>query len=132
VLKEFRSFVLRGNVVDLAVAVVLGAAFGAVVASLVANVITPIIAIPGTADFSQRKVTISGSDILYGQFINDVLAFLLIALAVFLFVVKPVNRLMALRKTEPEVDTTTKACPECLSKIPINARKCAFCASSQG
>lgn len=130
-LKEFRAFILRGNVVDLAVAVVIGAAFGAVVTSLVANILTPIIAIPGTADFGSLSWTISGSEILYGAFLNSLIAFLMIAAAVFFFVIKPLNTLMARRKTQPDVESTTKTCTECLSDIPRDAKRCAFCTSPQ-
>ena len=127
-LKEFKTFVLRGNVVDLAVAVVIGAAFGAVVTSLVANVLTPIIAIPGKADFSNLAIDLPGENaILYGAFLNSVISFLLIAIAVFLFVVKPMNILAGRRKTEPDVESETRQCPECLSSIPAAARRCAFC-----
>lgn len=128
--KEFRAFLLRGNVVDLAVAVVIGAAFGAVVTSFVANILTPLIAVPGTTDFSDLKTSIGGGTFLYGQFLNDLLAFILIAAAVFFFVVKPVNVLMARRKTQPDVESDTKQCPECLSNIPTAARRCAFCTSN--
>lgn len=130
-LKEFRAFILRGNVVDLAVAVVIGAAFGAVVTSLVANILTPIIAIPGTADFNSLSWTIGGSEILYGAFLNSLIAFLMIAAAVFFFVIRPLNTLMARRKTQPDVESTTKTCSECLSDIPKDAKRCAFCTSPQ-
>jgi large conductance mechanosensitive channel len=130
-LKEFKTFILRGNVVDLAVAVVIGAAFGVVIASLVENVITPIIAIPGSTDFSSLNFVVSGSTIRYGLFLNSLITFVLVALAVFLFVVKPMNMLAARRKTEPDVESTTKECPECLSSIPTGARRCAFCTASQ-
>src|SRR5688500_17613388 len=130
-LKGFKEFILRGNVVDLAVAVVIGAAFGAVVASFVTNILTPIIAIPGSADFSSLDLVVSDSRITYGAFLNDLISFVLVALAVYFFVVKPVAKLMALRKTEPDVASTTKECVECLSKIPMNARRCAFCTSQQ-
>jgi large conductance mechanosensitive channel len=127
-LKEFKTFVLRGNVVDLAVAVVIGAAFGAVVTSLVTNILTPIIAIPGEVDFSKLQIALSGKNaILYGAFLNSVIAFLLIAIGVFLFVVKPMNMLAGRQKTEPDVESPTKQCPECLSSIPAPARRCAFC-----
>jgi len=125
--KEFKTFVLRGNVVDLAIAVVIGAAFGAVVTALVKDLITPILAIPGKTDFSALKFTIRKSDFLYGDFINTVIAFLSIAAAVFFLVVRPVNALLARRKTEPEVLSTTRDCPYCLSSIPIAASRCAFC-----
>lgn len=126
-LKDFKTFILRGNVLDLAIAVVIGAAFGAVVTALVKDLITPIIAIPGRHDFSTLKFTIRKSNFLYGDFINAVIAFLSIAAAVFFFVVRPVNALMARRKTEPDVLSTTRDCPYCLSSIPIAASRCAFC-----
>ena len=126
-LKDFKAFVLRGNVVDLAIAVVIGAAFGSVVTALVKDLITPILAIPGKTDFSALKFTIRKSDFLYGDFLNAVISFLSIAAAVFFFVVRPVNRMMARRKTEPEVLSTTRDCPYCLSSIPIAASRCAFC-----
>jgi large conductance mechanosensitive channel len=126
-LKDFKAFILRGNVVDLAIAVVIGAAFGDVVKSFVDNLLTPLIAIPGTKDFSDLNFKISGSTFGYGLFINALIAFLLIAGAVFFFVVKPVNALMARRKTEPDVESTTKECDWCLSKVPVGAIVCAFC-----
>lgn len=131
-MKGFKDFILRGNVVELAVAVVIGAAFGAVVTSFVTNVLTPIIAIPGQADFEDLTATVSGSTIRYGQFLNDILAFVLIAAAVYFLVVKPVGKLMERKKTEPEVGSTTKQCTECLSNIPSEAGRCAFCTSEQG
>lgn len=126
-LKEFKAFLLRGNVVDLAVAVVIGAAFGAVVTSLVTDLLTPILGIPGKADFSNLTFTVNESVFRYGRFLNAVISFVTIAAAVFLFVVRPVNALMARRKTEPDVESTTHDCPECLSSIPVGARRCAFC-----
>ena len=126
-LKDFKAFILRGNVVDLAIAVVLGTAFGALVSSFVDNLLTPLLAIPGEADFSDLKFTIGGADFLYGRVINALISFLLIAGAVFLFVVKPVNTLMALRKTEPDVESVTKECDFCLSSVPARAIVCAFC-----
>jgi large conductance mechanosensitive channel len=126
-LKDFKAFILRGNVVDLAIAVVIGSAFGALVTSFVDNLLTPLIAIPGTRDFSALSFTISDSEFFYGRFINALIAFLLIAGAVFFFVVKPVNALMARRKTEPEVESTTKECDFCLSSVPVAAIVCAFC-----
>jgi len=132
-LKGFREFIMRGNVVDLAVAVVIGAAFGAVVKAFVDNIITPIIAaIFGQPDFAGLKFTVNGSVFQYGLFINALVSFLLIALAVYYIVVVPLNKMNALkaRGKAPE-DPTTKQCPECLSEIPIAARKCAFCASPQ-
>ena len=126
-LKDFKAFILRGNVVDLAVGVVIGAAFAEVVSSFVDNLLTPLIGIPGTADFSERKFTISDSDFFYGRFLNALIAFLLFAAAVYFFVVKPVNALMARRKTEPDVESTTKECDFCLSNVPVGAIVCAFC-----
>ena len=125
--KDFKQFLLRGNVVDLAVAVVIGAAFGAVVTALVADLLTPVIAaIFGKHDFSALTFTINGSTFRYGAFLNAVIAFVSIAAAVFFFVVRPINALMRRRRTEP-VDPTTKTCPECLSEIPLEARRCAYC-----
>jgi large conductance mechanosensitive channel len=129
-LKDFKAFLLRGNVVDLAVAVVIGGAFGAVVTSLVENILTPVIAIPGSADFSDLEFTVSGSTFGYGLFLNALIAFISVAAAVFFFVVKPVNALMARRKTEPDVESTTRDCPECLSSIPRAATRCAFCTAA--
>src|SRR5437763_1204172 len=132
-LKDFKAFLLRGNVVDLAVAVVIGAAFGAVVTGLVADLITPIIAaIIGKPDFSNLTFTIHHSTFRYGHFINVLIAFVSIAAAVFFFVVVPVNALMARRKTEPPVDEAVRQCPECLSEIPVAARRCAFCTTQVG
>jgi len=127
---DFKAFLLRGNVVDLAVGVVIGLAFGAVIAAFVADLLTPLIAaIFGSHDFSALTFTINGSVFRYGDFFNAVIAFLTVAAAVFFFVVRPVNALMARRKTEPPVDETTRSCPECLSDVPVDARRCAFCTS---
>ena len=126
-LKEFKAFVLRGNVVDLAIAVVIGAAFGAVVQALVKDLITPLIAIPGKANFQDLKFTIRDSVFAYGDFLNVLIAFATIAAAVFFLVVRPLNALMARRKTEPDVESETRDCPECLSSIPAAATRCAFC-----
>ena len=127
----FKQFVLRGNVLDLAVAVVIGGAFGAVVTALVKDIITPIIAaIFGKPDFSAIVFTVNESKFLIGDFINAVVSFLLITIAVYFFIVMPVNTVMArLRRGEPPPDPTVKKCPECLSDIPIAARRCAFCTS---
>jgi len=126
-LKDFKAFVLRGNVVDLAVAVVLGAAFGVVITALVKDLITPLLAIPGKTDFSSLNFKIRNSTFAYGDFLNALISFVSIAAAIFLFVVRPVNALMARRKTEPDVDTLTKDCEHCLSSIPTAASVCAFC-----
>ncbi len=129
-IKGFRDFILRGNVVDLAVAVVIGAAFGAVITSFVGNILTPLIAaIFGQPDFSGLTFTINGSRFLYGSFFNAVISFLFIALAIYFIVVMPLNKL-AERRAKGD-DPTVKECPECLSEIPHKARKCAFCGSDQ-
>jgi large conductance mechanosensitive channel len=128
IVKEFRQFILRGNLVDLAVAVVIGTAFAAVVAALVADIVTPLIAaIGGKPDFGGLSFTINKSHFLYGAFVNALLSFLIVAAVLFFLVIKPVNALMNRRRTEPEVEQTTRDCPECLSQIPIAARRCAFC-----
>ena len=128
-LKEFKSFLLRGNVVDLAVGVVVGAAFGTVVSALVKDILTPLIAaIAKVPDFSGLTFTINGSKFLYGDFINALISFLLVAAAVFFFVIKPMNILIAKTKKNPvPVDPTTKKCSECLSEIPLSAKRCAHC-----
>jgi large conductance mechanosensitive channel len=131
-LKDFKAFLLRGSVVDLAVAVVVGAAFGAVVTALVKDIITPIISIPGKSNFSELDFHIRSSRFAYGDFLNSVVAFVLISAAVFFFVVVPVNALMARRKTEADVESITRECPECLSSIPVGARRCAFCTAEVG
>jgi large conductance mechanosensitive channel len=128
--KEFKAFLLRGNMLDLAVAVVLGAAFGAVITALVRDLITPLIAaFAGKPDFSNLTFTINGSVFRYGDFFNAVLAFVLVAIAVFFFVVLPLNRLIARLRQDPPGDPSTRKCPECLSVIPIAAHRCAFCTS---
>jgi large conductance mechanosensitive channel len=127
-LTEFREFILRGNLVDLAVAVVVGTAFTAVVTSLVEDLITPLIAAAGgEPDFSALTFTINGSEFRYGDFVNALLTFLLVAAVLFFLVIKPVNALLARVRTEPPVDEQTRKCPECLSEIPERARRCAFC-----
>ena len=129
-----KEFLLRGNVVDLAVGVVVGAAFGAIVTELTKDLLTPLIAaIVGKPDFSAIHYEINGSKLLVGNFLNAVISFLLIAISVYYFVVVPVNALIArTRKEPPPADPTTKKCPECLSDIPIPAKRCAFCTSQIG
>lgn len=127
---EFKQFLLRGNVVDLAIAVVIGAAFGAVVTALVQDLITPLIAaIGGQPDFSGLTFTINGSVFKYGHFVNAVIAFIVIALVVFFFIVRPLNALISRSRRQAPVDPTTRKCPECLSEIPVNARRCSHCTS---
>jgi large conductance mechanosensitive channel len=127
--KEFRAFIFKGNVVDLAVAVVIGAAFGAVVTSFTQNILTPFIAaIVGKPDFSGYKVSINGSMIQYGLFINAAISFILIAAAVYFFVVAPLNAMLRrLHGPEAIAPPTTRKCPQCLSDIPVEAKRCAHC-----
>ena len=132
-LKEFRDFIARGNLVDLAVAVVIGTAFGAVVTALVADFVTPLIAaIGGQPDFSGLSFAINESEFRYGHFLNALISFLIIAAVVFFFVIKPVNALLDRLKTEPAVAEETRPCPDCLSEIPKAARRCAFCTAQVG
>jgi large conductance mechanosensitive channel len=127
-MKDFREFILRGNLVELAVAFVIGVAFAAVVAALVGDLITPLIAaIGGNPNFGALHFTVNHSVFLYGAFLNALITFLFIALVVFYLVVKPTNALLARRKTEPPVDETVQQCPHCLSDIPAAATVCAFC-----
>lgn len=128
----FRQFILRGNVIDLAVAVVIGGAFGAVVAALVKDLLTPLIgAVFGAPDFSVLVITVNGSPLLIGDFVNAVVSFVLVAAAVYYVIVVPVNAIRARRnRGEAPPDPTTKKCPECLSEVPVAARRCAFCTSA--
>lgn len=131
-IQGFKQFLLRGNVIDLAVAVVIGGAFGAVVTALVKDLLTPLIAAAvGQPDFSAIKFTVNASEFLIGDFVNAIVSFLLISAAIYFFVVVPVNRLTArLRRGEAPPDPTTKKCPECLSEVPIAAHRCAFCTTA--
>ncbi len=129
-MKGLREFVLRGNVVDLAVAVVIGAAFGSLVTALVENLLTPLIAaIGGQPDFSRLAFTVNGSRFSYGEFLNALISFLIIAAAVYFLVVVPMNRVMARFGTEPQPVTAVRECPQCLSEVPQAARRCAYCTS---
>ena len=127
-MKGFKQFLLRGNVVDMAVGIVIGVAFAAVITALVGDLITPLIAaIGGKPDFANLSFTVNKSHFLYGAFINALLTFVVIAAVIFFLVVKPVNALMARRKADTPVDETVKECPQCLSQIPAAAHRCAFC-----
>ncbi len=128
-MKGFKQFLLRGNVVDLAVGVVIGAAFGSVVNSLVKGLLTPFIAaVVKQPDFSSISFTIHGSKFLFGDFVNSVVSFIIIASAVYFAVVLPMNALMArVQREDKPTQPSTKKCPECLSEIPIDARRCAHC-----
>ena len=127
-MKDFKDFILRGNLVSLAVAFVIGAAFAAVVTALVSDLVTPLIAaIGGNPDFSTLDFTVNHSVFLYGAFLNALIAFVVIAAVIFFLVVKPTNALMERYKTEPPVDETVKQCPHCLSQIPAEAAVCSFC-----
>jgi large conductance mechanosensitive channel len=131
-MKGFKQFILRGNVLDLAVAVVMGAAFTAVVTAMVKDLLTPLVgALVGQPDFSALTVDVNGSKLLIGDFMNAVIAFLMLAAAVYFFIVLPVNTLVArMRRGEAAPDPTTKKCPECMSEVAIAARRCAFCTSA--
>jgi large conductance mechanosensitive channel len=131
-LQELKTFLLRGNVIDLAIAVVIAGVFGAVITSFVNDVLMQFIAaIVGQPDFSGLSFTINGTPIYYGKFLNTVITFVIVGAAVFYFVVIPVSAMMARFRKDPPPDPSIKKCPECLSDIPAEARKCAFCASPQ-
>ncbi len=129
-MKDFKEFLVRGNLVDMAVGIVVGVAFAAVITAFVSDLITPLIAaIGGKHDFSSLTFTVHKSRFLYGSFINALVSFLLVAAVMFWLVIRPVNRLMSMRRTEEPVAETTRECPQCLSQIPIAAHRCAFCTS---
>lgn len=129
--RGFKAFLLRGNVVELATAVVIGVAFGVVITAFVKDLVTPLIAaIGGQPDFSSLSFTVNNSKFLYGDFLNGLLAFVLIAAVIYFLVIAPYTALLARSKKEHPEDPTTKKCPECLSEIPIDARRCAFCGQS--
>lgn len=128
----FKQFLLRGNVVDLAVGVVVGAAFGGVVTAFTKDLLTPLIAaVAGKPDFSAIQFEVNGSKFLVGDFVNALISFLIVSAAVYYFAVLPINALVSRARREPPADPTTKKCPECLSEIPIQAKRCAFCAVQQ-
>jgi large conductance mechanosensitive channel len=132
-LKDFKTFILRGNVIDLAVGVAIGAAFASVVTAFTKNLLTPILAIPGSKpSFAALDFSIRNAQFKYGAFLDELIAFVITAAALFFLVVRPINQLMARRKTEPEVMSTTRDCPYCLSSIPIAASRCAFCTADVG
>jgi len=131
-LKGFKAFLLRGNVVDLAIAVLIGVAFGAVITAFVKDLITPLIAaFGGKPNFSALSFTVNHSKFLYGDFFNALIAFVIIAAVIYFFVVVPYTALIERSRKEPPADPTTKRCTECLSEIPKDARRCAFCTSPQ-
>src|SRR5215471_2720774 len=131
-MRGFKAFLLRGNVVDLAIAVVIGAAFGAVITGFVKDLVTPLIAaIGGQPNFSALYFTINKSRFLYGDFFNVLIAFLIIAAVIYFLVVLPFTAMIERSRKEPPADPTTKKCTECLSEIPKDARRCAFCTSPQ-
>jgi large conductance mechanosensitive channel len=131
-MKGFKAFLLRGNVVELAVAVVIAVAFGLVITAFVKDLVTPLIAaLFGKPDFGALIFTINNSKFLYGDFINAVVSFLIVAAVIYFFVVVPYTAALARARKEPPADPTTKRCPECESEIPIGARRCAFCTSPQ-
>ena len=132
-LKEFKAFAMKGNVIDMAVGIIIGAAFVAIVNSMVADLLTPLIAaVFGKPDFSALTFSINKSTFSYGSFINALISFVIIAAVVFYFIVVPINALIARSRKEPPADPTKKKCPECLSEIPAEARRCAFCTSEVG
>jgi large conductance mechanosensitive channel len=132
VLKDFKNFVIRGNVVDLAVAFVIGSAFAVLVKALVTDMFTPLLSIPGHVSFENLKFTVNGSTFHYGDFLNDVVAFVVVASALFFFVVRPIQAVnVRLQKRRGEQPPETKSCPECLSTIPFLARRCAYCTAEQ-
>ncbi len=130
IVEDFKNFITKGNVIDLAVAVVIGVAFNAVVTAFVTDIITPLIGVAGHVDFSKITYTLNGSTFLIGTFLNAVISFVTIALVIFLLIVKPMAKMKEMSdKKKTAADPTTKQCPECLSTIPIKATRCAFCTS---
>ena len=131
-MKGFRTFLLRGNVVDLAVGVVIGVAFGTIVTAFVKDLVTPLIAaLGGKPDFASLYFTVNGSKFLYGDFVNAVVSFIIVAAVIYFFVVTPYTALVSRARKEPPADPTTKKCTECQSEIPIGAKRCAFCTQPQ-
>ena len=130
-LKDFKKFIMRGNVVDLAVAVVIGAAFGTVATSMVSDLLTPLIAaIAGNVDFSTLSWTVNGSQLMYGNFLNAIISFLVIAGVVFFFVIQPLNKLMSFANRNKTKESDSRECPECSSQIPKKAKRCMYCTAA--
>ena len=127
VVTEFKEFILRGNVIDLAVGVIIGAGFAGIVTALTTDILTPLIGMAGKVDLSNLNTTINGAKFAFGHFLNTVVGFVILAAVVFFVIVRPINFLMSRRKTETPVDVTTRECPQCLSSIPKLATRCAFC-----
>jgi large conductance mechanosensitive channel len=130
-ISAFRQFIMRGNVMDLAVAVVIAAAFGAVVASFVTDILTPLLGLIGIPDFSTAAVTVGDAEVRYGLFLNALIAFVLVAAAIYFAVVRPMNRLEERRQRDHEATATTKTCTECAWEIPSAARRCPMCTQPQ-
>lgn len=127
-MKGFKTFLLRGNVLDLAIAVVIGLAFKAIIDALVKDLITPLIAaLGGKPDFSNLSFTVNNSKFLYGDFINAIVSFLIIAAVIYFLIVLPTNKMLERVSTQPKHEVTTRECPYCLSTIPLKATYCAFC-----
>jgi large conductance mechanosensitive channel len=131
VFSGFREFIMRGNVVELAVAVVIAGAFGAVITSFVGDILTPLLGLIGVPDFTTATVQVGKATVRYGLFLNALIAFLLVALAIYFFVVKPMNTLEERRQAGADETPTTKTCPECASEIPAAARRCPMCTQPQ-
>jgi large conductance mechanosensitive channel len=128
-LDEFRTFITKGNVLDLAVAFVMGAAFNALVTALVSDIVSPLIGIPGHANFTSITYAVNGSTFLVGSFVNSIITFLTIAVAVFFFIIKPVSKMESMMKPKQLAALDTKECPYCLTKIPLKATRCPSCTS---
>lgn len=126
---EFKQFIMKGNVLDLAVAVVIGTAFNAVITAFVSDIITPLIGIAGNVDFSKISYTVNNSVFSVGLFLNALISFITIAIVIFFFIIKPISKINSMKKPTQPTSPQTKECPECLSQIPIKAKRCAFCTS---
>jgi large conductance mechanosensitive channel len=128
-INELKDFIMKGDVIDLAVAVIIGLAFNAVITALVVDIVTPLIGIPGHVDFASLTYTVNNSVFLVGAFVNAVINFITIALVVFFFIVKPISKMKEMTSKKAPISPTTKQCPECLSTIPLKATRCAYCTS---